>query len=230
MDNFQNFRKFPQKIWKEQLQRSGICENFHFSFHYFIRVLIKSIPPPRIQWSRKHFLPFFSVIAGRASFFPLATTTAARATTTAAAFFTHFRIFHLHLFSWRSIRISSSSAQQPQQQHTDVLCCCPSSSTMDNTEPHNHTIMDYTVPQSKFCSRDRLHWPWKNASGRKLTEFAGTVQLSLSDERFWFFSAFLHIFPSTQAVRHVTVNCVVSLPLGRITNFLHSIRGGCLLY
>ena len=32
---FAKFRKFPQKIWK----KSGIGENFHFSFHYFIRVL-----------------------------------------------------------------------------------------------------------------------------------------------------------------------------------------------
>ena len=35
MDNLQKFRKFPQKIWK----KSGIGEKFHFSFHYFIRVL-----------------------------------------------------------------------------------------------------------------------------------------------------------------------------------------------
>ena len=35
MDNLQNFRKISPKTWK----KSGNCEQFHFSFHYFIRVL-----------------------------------------------------------------------------------------------------------------------------------------------------------------------------------------------
>ena len=35
MDNLQNFRKISPKTWK----KSGNCEKFHFSFHYFIRVL-----------------------------------------------------------------------------------------------------------------------------------------------------------------------------------------------
>ena len=42
MDNLQKFRKFPQKS-----EKNGIGENFHFSFHYFIRVLSEGRVPLR---------------------------------------------------------------------------------------------------------------------------------------------------------------------------------------